>query len=152
MTVFEVTTIQIFVNFNRIRSGLWRIIKNYLFFTRRYLGNRKSYRDKWGGVSKRKVPRFRWSFIRWPEVAILGVKMTQNFRNFNKIRSGLWRIIKNYLFFTWRYLGNRKSYRDKWGGVSKRKVPRFRWSFIRWPEVAILGVKMTRNFRNFNRI
>ena len=126
------------------------MIKNYVLFTRRYLGNRKSYRDKWEGVSKRKVSRFHRSFIRWPEVTILGVTTVQSFSNFNRFNrvSDEWLKI---VFFTRRYLGNRKSYRDKWKSVSKRKVPRFYRFFIRWPEVTILKVTTVQSFSNFNR-
>ena len=59
-------------------------LKITLLFTRRYLGNRKSYRDEWEGVSKRKVLRFYPSFIRWPEVIIFEVMAVQRFPNFNR--------------------------------------------------------------------
>ena len=55
-----------------------------LFFTRRYLENRRTYRDKWRSVSKGKVPRFWWSFASWPEVIILRVTAVQIFPNFNR--------------------------------------------------------------------
>ena len=62
------------------------MIKNYLFFTRRYLGNRKSYRNKSKSVSKSKVPRFQRSLIHPPEVIIFGVIAIWIFPNFNTIR------------------------------------------------------------------
>ena len=65
-----------------IRMEKWSKIT--LFFTRRYLENRKTYRDKWRSVSKGKVPRFWWSFASWPEVIILRVTAVQIFPNFNR--------------------------------------------------------------------
>ena len=62
--------------------------KIILFFTRRYLGNRKSYQNEWKNVSKGKVPRFRWSFVRWSKIIILEVTAIQSFPNFNRIWSG----------------------------------------------------------------
>ena len=57
-------------------------LKITFVFARRYLGNRKSYRDKWKSVLKGKVPRFWWSSIRWPEVIIFRVIAVQSFSNF----------------------------------------------------------------------
>ena len=69
-------------------------LKITLSFTRRYLGNRKSYRDKRKSVLKSKVARFRSSFIRPPEVNIFEVTAVQSFVvNFNRIQYLLaWKI------------------------------------------------------------
>lgn len=48
-------------------------LKISFLFTRGYLGNRMSYRDKWKNILKGKIPRFQRSFIRWPEIIIFGV-------------------------------------------------------------------------------
>ena len=101
-------------------------LKIIFLFTRRYLGNRKSYRDESKSVLKVKIPRFWWSFIRWPRVIIFGVIAIQSFSNFNRDWNRVWgKRLKITFLFTRRYLGNRKSYRDKRKSILKSKFPRF---------------------------
>ena len=64
-------------------------VKITLFFTRRYLRNRKSYRDESKSVLKSKIPLFQRSFTRQPELTIFKIITVQNFFNFNRIYSNL---------------------------------------------------------------
>ena len=66
------------------KDGDGKRLKITIFFARRYLGNRKSYRDKRESVSKGKIPRFYRSLIRRLKIIIFGVIAIQIFSNFNK--------------------------------------------------------------------
>ena len=62
-------------------------LKITLSFTRRYLGNRESYRDKRKSILKGENSRFQRSLVDQAEVIILGVTAVQSFANFNRVRS-----------------------------------------------------------------
>ena len=46
-----------------VRKKMEKRLKITSFFARRYLGNGKSYRDKWKTVLKSKIPRFYRSLV-----------------------------------------------------------------------------------------
>ena len=62
----------------------WKIT---FLFARRYLGDRKSYREERKRVLKGKVPRFQSSFARRLEIVVFQVTAVQSFRNFNTVWS-----------------------------------------------------------------
>ena len=62
----------------------WKIT---FLFARRYLGDRKSYREERKRVLKGKVPRFQSSFARQLEIVVFQVTAVQSFRNFNTVWS-----------------------------------------------------------------
>ena len=56
-----------------------------VFFKRRYLGNRKSYRYRWDSVSKCKILRFQRSLAGLPEPIIPGIITVQISSDFNTL-------------------------------------------------------------------